>query len=190
VVYCWLDQRDEEAAAVIEAIFGPVVGVLKWLGGLLFKSRAVSHAQAREHDVALFRKGDATMNESFLNDLLNSDLFNHWCLLHDIQTVGHFCTDFKRVENQFLDRKIGDAADGVIMALSAVNSFVGVNFFRSQMPNDRDRLFLHHELRESPDEAKRDRYWKVLVPELNQLLDEAWEAYKNYRSTVRNRLMV
>lgn len=175
---------------MIEAILGPVVGVLKWLGGLLFKSRAVSHAQAREHDLALFKKGDATVNESFLNDLLNSDLFNHWCLLPDIQAVGHFCTDFKRVENQFLDRKVGDAADEAIMALNVVNSFVGVNFFRSHMPNDRDRLFLHHELRESPDEAKRDRYWKVLVPELNRLLDEAWEAYKTYRSTVKKRLMV
>jgi len=175
---------------VIEAILGSVVGVLKWLGGLLFKSRAVSHAQAREHDVALFKKGDATVNESFLNHLLNSNLFSHWCLIPDIQAVGHFCTDFKRVENQFLDRKVGHAVDEAIRALSAVNSFVGVNFFGSHMPNDHDRLFLHHELRESRDEAERDRYWKVLVPELNRLIDEAWEAYQSYRATIKKRLMV
>lgn len=175
---------------MIEAILGPVVGAVKWLGGLLFKSRAVSHALAREHDVALFKKGDATVSESFLNDLLNSNLYNHWCLLPDVQAVGHFCTDFKRIENQFLDRKIGDAAAEAIRALSEVCSFVGVNFFQSHMPNDRDRLFLHHELRESPDAAKRDRYWKVLVPELNRLIDAAWETYKTYRATVKKRLMV
>ncbi len=83
-----------------------------------------------------------------------------------------------------------EAADETIRALSEVCSFVGRNFFTSHMSNDRDRLFLHHELRESPEEAQRDRYWKVLVPELNRLIDVAWEAYKTYRATVKRRLMV
>ena len=175
---------------MLETILGPVLGVLKWLGGLLFRSRAASRAQAREHDVALFKKADAIVNESFLNDLLNSDLYNHWCYMRDIRAVGHFCTDSTREENQFLDKKVAKAADDAIRALSEVRSFVGKNFFMSDMPNDDDRLFLHRELRESPDDVQRDRYWKVLVPELNRLTDVAWEAYKTYRATVRRRLMV
>ena len=175
---------------MLETILGPVIGVLKWFGGLFFKSRAASQAQAREHDVALFRKGDTTVNESFLDNLLNSTLYNHWCDLPDIRAVGHFCTDFRREENQFLDKKVAEAADEAIRALGEVRSFVGKHFFTSHMPNDSDRLFLHHELRESPDEAQRDRYWKVLVPELNTLIDAAWEAFKNYRATAKRRLMV
>lgn len=175
---------------MIEAVFAPIVGVVKWLGALIVKSRAVSHAQAREHDAALFKKGDETVSESFLNGILNSDLYNHWCNLPDIQAVGYFCADFRLEENQFLDKRVAGAADKAIRALSEVRSFVGKNFFTSHMPNDSDRLFLHQELRESPDEAQRDRYWKALVPELNALIDTAWEAYKNYRATVKRRLIV
>jgi hypothetical protein len=85
---------------------------------------------------------------------------------------------------------VAEAAGEAIRALSEVCSFVGLNFFTSHMRNDSDRLFLHHELRESPDEPQRARYWKVLVPELNTLIDTAWEAYKNYRATVKRRLLV
>lgn len=151
---------------MIEAILGPVVGAVKWLGSLLFTSRAVSHAQAREHDVALFKKGDATVNESFLDDLLNSDLYNHWVNVPDIRKVGHFCSDFQREENQFLGRKVRKAMLETIRTLRDLNAFVGVNFTRSKLPNDRDRNFLAQGLRDSDDEAERDRYWKVLVPEL------------------------
>jgi hypothetical protein len=67
---------------------------------------------------------------------------------------------------------------------------VGKNFFTSELPDDSGRLFLNRTLRESPDEAHRERYWKVLVPELNRLIDEAWESFKSYRATVKKRLMV
>jgi hypothetical protein len=77
-----------------------------------------------------------------------------------------------------------------ILALSQLDAFVGNNFFTSDMPNDNDRLVLHHDLRDSPNEAERDRYWNLLVPELNKLIDAAWEAYGQYRATVKKRLMV
>jgi hypothetical protein len=175
---------------MLETLLGPVVGVIKWVGGLFMKSRAASQVQAREHDVALFRKGDATVNEAFLDNLLNGNLYNHWFERPDMRAVGHFCGDFRREENQFLDKRAADAVGELIQALSALNKFVGVNFFPSHMPNDAKRSFLHHELRESHDEAQRDRYWKVLVPELNRLIDVAWESYKTYRATIKRRLMV
>jgi hypothetical protein len=175
---------------MIDIILGPIFGMVKWLSGLLFTSRAASQAQAREHDVALFKKGDTTVNEVFLDDLLNSDLYNHWCNRRDIRAVGRFCTDFRRAESQFLDGRVAEAVGKAILALRQLDSFVGKNFFTSDMPNDNDRLVLHHDLRDSPNEAQRDRYWNVLVPELNTLIDTAWEAYRQYRATVKKRLMV
>lgn len=140
--------------------------------------------------MALFSKGDATVNEAFLHDLLNGSLFNHSFEHPDMRAVGHFCTDFRREGNRFLDVPVAEAIDEAIQALSALNTFVGVNFFRSQMPNDSERSFMDRRLRDSSNEAERDRYWKVLVPELNRLIDVAWEAYKKYRATVKRRLMV
>ena len=173
---------------MIEAILGSVVGVLKWLGGLLFKSRAVSHAQAREHDVALFRKGDATVNESFLNDLLNSDLYNHWCRYEAIRDLGHFCEDYLREENQFLDPRVRKAARKAIGKLDEVDRFVGQHFFRS--PRGREGMLrLYPELREAAEDERRTLYQRR-ASELTALTGEAWRAYKEYRATVKKRLMV
>ncbi len=174
---------------MIDTILGPVLGVLKWLVELLFKSRGASQAQSREHDLALFRKGDAAVNESFLDDLLNSDLYNHWCDIDNIRAVRHFWQDFEREENRFLDRKVRKAALAAIRALHDVDSFVAKNFFMSRLPNDEGRLFLYPELREAADEEERARYWRF-ASDLNTLLGTAWELYKKYRATVKKRLMV
>jgi hypothetical protein len=175
---------------MVETILGPVLGALKWLGRMLLKSRVASQAHAREHDVALFKKGDTTVNESFLNDLLNSDLYYHRCSGPDIRAVSRFCTACRREENRFLDEAVAGTVDQAVSTLSELFSFVGKHFFTSELPNDSDRLFLNRTLRESPDETQRARYWNVLVPELNALTDAAWQAYKTYRATVRKRLMV
>jgi hypothetical protein len=108
---------------------------------------------AREHDVALFKKGDVTVNEPFLHNLLNNDLFNHWCKRADILAVQYFCTDFRREENRFLDKQVSEAADDAIKTLSAVDSFVAKNFFRSHVPDGRDKLARHRESRDSEDDA-------------------------------------
>lgn len=163
-----------------------LLGVLKWLFGLVFNSYAVSQAHSREHDVALFKKGDATVNEAFLDALLNRDLYDQRCWLEDIRTVRHFCEDFGREENQFLDRKVRKAALNAVQKLAAVDAFVATNFFPV---NDSDKLRLYPEMRHSDDEKLRNHYRKH-AKELNALTEAAWDAYRQYRAAVRERLKV
>lgn len=172
---------------MIDAILGSIIGVLEWLGGLLFKSHTAAQAQAREHDKTLFRKGDATVNEAFLDTLLNGNLYHLWCWVADIRPVRHFCQDSVREENQFLDRKVKRKALKAIQRLAAVDSFVATHFFTAN--NNAEMLRLYPEWRDSADEERRTQYWNY-AKELNALTERAWEAYRTYRATVRDRLMV
>ena len=102
---------------VIEAI----VGVLQWLGGFLFKSYSVSRAHSRDHDITVFQRANAQINEASLHHLLNLCLYNRWCSIEDIEAVGHFCSDSRMEENQYLDRRLNRAAHSLVGALARVN---------------------------------------------------------------------
>jgi hypothetical protein len=171
-----------------------VSGALKWLGELFYKAYAASHAHSREHDVALFKKGDETVNEAFLDNLLNGNLYNHWCWLSDIRTVRHFAQDFRREENQYLDRGVRRAALDAVGTLQKVDSFVGQHCFTllglpAPDPDDGIALHLYPELRDSEDQERRERY-EQCARDLDDLTTAAWDAYRKYRATVRNRLKV
>ncbi len=165
-----------------------LLGLLKSLLGFLFKSHAASQAQSRDHDVALFRKADATVNEVFVSDLLNADLYNRWCRVPDIRALRHFCDDYRREENQFLDQKVAKAALAAVEHLDAVDSFVGRHFFSVREMND-DIIRLYPELKNADDAVGRDRY-RQRAEELTELTAAAWAAYREYRATVKRRLKV
>ena len=171
-----------------------VSGALKWFGGLFYKAYVASHAHSREHDVAIFKKGDATVNEPLLDNLLNGNLYNHWCRFSDIREVGHFVREFRREENQFLDRGVRKAALNAVGTLQKVDSFVGQHFFRplgfpSPEPDGDIMLHLYPELRHSDEREQRQRY-EQRAQELDVLTTAAWVAYRKYRATVRDRLKV
>jgi len=145
---------------------------------------------AREHDIALFKKGNDLIDEEFLDNLLNSNLYNHWCWLADIQRVGHFCRDFSREENQFIDRRMKKVAGETLAALCKVNEFVGRHFFISLQKNQEEKsLYLYPEMRHSDDPEQRSHYERH-EREIDALTSDAWKVYLRYRSTVRNRLKV
>jgi hypothetical protein len=71
--------------------------------------------------------------------------------------------------------------------LSKVRSFVGQNFFPSEL--DSKRLVLQPRLKYSDEEELRKRY-DDYAAELNDLTTAAWTAYRQYRATVRKRLKI
>jgi hypothetical protein len=157
---------------------------------IVFRRRIVERLTApdtRPHDMELFKKGDEIVNELLLEHLLNYELFNHWCDRDSIGKMGRFWREFQREENQFLDPEVRRAAHDLIGKLRELDNFTGLHFFRSPMNDDTYKLY--PELRDHPNAEMRAQYWDR-VPELNNLLDAAWPAYRKYRATVKSRLLV
>jgi hypothetical protein len=175
----------EEKAEVIESLLGFLGKPLEWVLNRIGAGRIAT----LEHDRALFKKADAAVGERFVGDLLNSNLYNHWCRLKDAQRLGHFVDDFKEEQNQFLDRGVRKAIRDAIDKLDAVDDFVRHHFFASRTANRVDVLRLYPELRDSGEPAKENLY-RQRSAELNVLLGNAWESYKKFRSTVKRRLKV
>ena len=133
-----------------------------------------------EHDLAIFKKADDAVTESFLADLLNADLYNMRCSYKDIARAGHFCEDFNRIENQYLSRRLRRTMEKFRKNLSEVDYFVGKHFFAI---ND-DRLKLY------PERRLDDKEYAAYIKEMHALTLAAWEAYKEYRAAVKRLLKV
>ena len=172
-----------EKAQVIGALLGLLTKPLAWILERVDTARAATLS----HDRGLFKKLDEAVNETFLADLLNSHLYNNWCEKEDAVRLGHFLQDFRREENQFVDKRVRDAARETFDKLQLVRAFIGQHYFSGHLGPDDTRLRLYPELRDSPDEARRKRFWDH-SKELNGLTDEAWDSYKKFRAIVKQRL--
>ena len=152
------------------------VGIAFWkrLADWIFDQKSI------EHDVALFKSADSVVNEAFLDDLLNGNLYHRWCRGKDASVLDHFCQEFSRVGNQYLHRNLKLVMGEFLQNLSSLNHFIAHNFF--PVGSD-DHLKLY------PETIDRDRY-DDYVKQLNTLTDTAWKSYLKYRATVKTKLKV
>lgn len=159
---------------ILDKVFGPLMG--RWV---------TARALDLEHDKRLFKKLDRSVNEVFLNELLNSRLYNNWCRHKDALRLGHFIEDFRRQENQFLDRKVRKALAAALDDLDAIDTFIAKHFFAGYLGTNDDSLRLYPELRdrEAPEYYARSE-------ELNARLGPAWDSYTKFRATAKRRLRV
>jgi len=157
---------------------------------ILFRRRIaerITDPGSRQHDVALFTKADNIIDEPLLDDLLNHQLFNHWCERDAIERMGRFRRDFVREQNQYLHPEVRRAAHDLIDRLTKLDNFCSTHFFTSPTGDGSYRLY--PEMRNHAEPEMRARYWDR-VPELNELSEAAWTAYRKYRATVKKRLRI
>lgn len=134
---------------------------------------------SREHDVAIFRKLDAVANEAVVGDLLNRRIYTSTFKLEDDALLANFIEELPRIENRYLDRKLRKQAKQLVLELAELLALVRRTFWAV------GEGWL--KFRPDPiDPEIYDREWK----ELNLKIDCAWNAYKRYRTTVKQRLRV
>lgn len=136
----------------------------------------------REHDVAIFTAGNQLVDEPFLDDLLNRDLYNRHCQLDDIRRVPRFVGYLRRRENQYLDRSLRRVAAGLAQRLELVDGFVRKHFFTVRHDVGRLRLY--------PDDLIPKAAYDKAAAELHGLIGPAWKAFIKYRAQVQRRLRV
>jgi len=178
-----------DSAKLIDAAIALLGAIVGFFGKMILDRFRANRASTLDHDRALFKKADAEVNEVFLNDLLNSHLYNHWCEHDDARRLGHFVEDFRREEHQFLDGRVRKAAHRTLDKLGAVDDFLAHHFFARHLGPEDHQLQLYPDLRDSGDDVKEKRY-RDRAKELDSLCSEAWDDYKIFRSTVKRRLKV
>ena len=131
----------------------------------------------REHDVAIFKKLDAMADEASVDKILNSRIYNSDFRIEDDHVLSDLIEAFNRIENRYLDNTVQLKAEGFSWEINTLLSFVHQTFW--PVPGDR--------LKFRPDPIDPEVYeaeWK----ELNEKLESTWQAYKEYRMAIKERL--
>ena len=133
----------------------------------------------REHDVKIFEKLNAMLDESRVDRILNQSIYTSYLRLEEREHLYKFVEALQREENQYLESVVRLRAEELGWEMDQLLGIVGSTFWS----DDRD-IF---RFRPDPiDPAVYDAEWK----ELNEKLEKAWAAYRTYRKAVRDRLRV
>jgi hypothetical protein len=131
----------------------------------------------REHDLAIFNKLDAIANETRIDDILHYRIHASDLRSEDDHVLQDLIDALQRIENQYLDSVLRLRAEQLAWEMRKLVSFVGQTFW--PVPSGR--------LKFRPD-LIAEHIYKAEWKELNQKLEKAWEAYGNYRSSIKVRL--
>lgn len=133
----------------------------------------------RQSDITVFTRLDAIGNEPLIDKLLNFRICTGTVKFEEKQLIEDLIIQLQRIENRYLDVGLRARAEELAKDLDAVYGIVGRTFFG----DGNDRLKFYPDL---IDPKTYNKEWK----ELNEKLSRAWHAYVNYRSAVKERLMV
>lgn len=131
----------------------------------------------REHDVRIFKKLDSIADEPCVDNLLNDRIFTSNLRIEDCRRLDNLIEALERIENQYFDPKVRLRAEQLAWELKELSSHVFRTFFSVG----------DGWLKFRPDPIAPEVYEKEWE-ELNAKLEKAWEAYKDYRLTVKVRL--
>lgn len=133
----------------------------------------------REHDVAIFKKLDAIADEPRIDKILNTSIYTSYFHAEEDDLLAKFIDALQRIESQYLESVIRLRAEELAWEMGELLSFVRQTFW--SVPAG------HLKFRPDPiDSDVYDAEWK----QLKEKLEKAWEAYKSYRSAVKDRLRV
>ena len=133
----------------------------------------------REHDIAVFRKLDAIIDESRVEKILNYSLFTECLRFEERELLYKFLDALQCVESQYLHPVIRLRTKHLVQEMSQLLQTVGSTFY-----SDNDMIF---RFRPDPmDPTAYDREWE----NLNDRIEKTWKAYKRYRQVVKERLKV
>lgn len=134
----------------------------------------------RQSDITVFKRLDAIGDEEFVDKLLNYRICTGSLMFEDKRLLEDMIVQLQRIENRYLDIELRNHAEELARELDAVYGIVGRTFFGVGFS---ERLKFYPD---PIDPEIYDKEWK----ELNEKLSRAWHAFVNYRSAVKERLMV
>lgn len=133
----------------------------------------------REHDIAVFHKLDAILDESHIEKILNYSLFTECLRFEERELLYKFVDALHCVENQYLHPVIELRTKQLAREMSQLLQTVGSTFC-----SDNGTIF---RFRSTPiDPTAYDREWDKLLDGI----EKTWKAYKTYRRVVKDRLKV
>lgn len=172
-------------AWVLGAITKTWTSVLVWL----LNKTQLRLGIDRDHDVAVFKKLDALADESRISNILNARIYTKRIQLQDNYTLSDLVQALGLIENRFLDTVLQQQAEALGKQMGSLLDFVQGTFF-SVPPYDRKLVPESSDwLKFRPDPIASDVYDKEWE-ELQTKIDRAWEAYKAFRLSVKERLKV
>jgi hypothetical protein len=133
----------------------------------------------REHDVAIFKKLDAILDEPGVDKILNHSIHTSYLQVEEKKRLLMLVENLQRVENQYLQSVVRLRAEELAWEREQLLGIIDKTF-GSVRPG-------YLGFRPDPiDPTVYDVEWNVL----NKKLETAWSAYRAYRSAVKERLWV
>jgi len=152
--------------------------------------------RAFEHDSKLFVDSDEIMNENRLDILLNRLLVGNRFYLNEVAMLFKYCKYFEKESNKYVISNLRCKCDRSCKMIERLRYFIEVHSYYLEV-ND-DELGMKYKLIPGGD---YDRFYKHLTNDYTQsrvvrifnektdrLVLECSDAYKKYRSTVRETL--
>lgn len=148
------------------------------------------------HDLQIFQQADEILPEENLERLLGNLYGSHACKDSDFILIGNFIEYARKEKNKYLDDRINEKYNQFLNNLSKLDSFLGLEFFiyPDNQKSDNWRFCMQPDL--NPDrgrDAFNPKYAGVydkLTNELNTLLMNVQQSYKEYRRGVKENLAV
>jgi len=143
----------------------------RWLSGKLLG------LDGRKHDLGIFQKLDKKANERFIDSLVNGEIFTLSTSIERVIRLWEYRADLQRIETRYLSRTLRKRAAALSREIWKLKLIVDESFFH--VGNDRIKFY--------PDLIDRDVYDSTHT-RLKAQIDKTWDAFRQYRSAIKERL--
>jgi hypothetical protein len=178
---------------LIDAVWGNIwvwrtisLITLSEIGAILFRkdllSRWIFQTRYHAHDLMVFQKFDKKLPELILKDYLEKIKGSHSLIIDTDQLVADYLQMAGLQENEYLILEIRAKAVVHFCALGKLSEFIMTHFFSDNGVTSS----LYPDMRKSADIVKYDKYAR----ELELLTVEAYKRYADFRSEIKQRLIV
>lgn len=148
----------------------------------------------RRHDVDIFKRWDAIMNEQDLTNFLYGLEAGHSFRDSQSSKLEKFLWFFSYQSNRYVSRKLYDLAERLCNALTELGEFLWDKVYDIPLPHDagdtKMGLYPYFDIvvRNRQDAKKWREQYDRYVAELYKLVEAARQAYQDYRVHIRETL--
>lgn len=144
----------------------------------------------RQHDIDIFEKSDAMMNEQGLEGFLWNLEMNEFCMRSQWIKVDKFLQFFNYESNRYVSRTLYELAEKVCDTLDELCKFLDDKIYPYRLGDGSDvELCLYPDYEVVGDQKLTRQEWEeqfhCYVAELKKLVLSARQAYKAYRIAIR-----
>ena len=147
--------------------------------------------QAIQHDEKIFRKSDKILSELDVRKVIYNFRSSNAFLVDDHTIWFKFLWFFDFEENQYILNDLRSKCDDLLNSMAKLTPFINEHFFPSDRIDRASELWISGPGRDDFewDDARWGKYYQ-LESELHELADGVDEAYKLYRTIIREMLFV